>query len=77
MALTSRLARREDVPALLPLIAAAIDELQKGFLDDAQIKSSRSIMGIDTQLIDDGTLRVSNNRLCWSGRMSVLVEDAA
>jgi GNAT superfamily N-acetyltransferase len=55
MALTSRLARREDVPTLLPLIAAAIDELQKGFLDDAQIESSRSIMGIDNQLIDDGT----------------------
>ena len=55
MGLTSRLARREDVPTLLPLIAAAIDELQVGFLDDAQIESSRSIMGIDTQLVDDGT----------------------
>ena len=55
MALTSRLARREDLPALLPLIDAAIGELQKGFLDDAQIRSSRAIMGIDTQLIDDGT----------------------
>jgi GNAT superfamily N-acetyltransferase len=55
MALRSRLACREDVSTLLPLIAAAIDELQKGFLDEAQIRSSRSIMGIDTQLIDDGT----------------------
>ncbi|MBE1491852.1 GNAT family N-acetyltransferase [Plantactinospora soyae] len=55
MTLTSRLARRADLPTLLPLIAAAIAELQKGFLDDAQIESSRSIMGIDTQLIDDGT----------------------
>jgi hypothetical protein len=34
---------------------AAIAELQKGFLDDAQIESSRAIMGFDTQLIDDGT----------------------
>ncbi|MCG5215847.1 GNAT family N-acetyltransferase [Streptosporangium sp. KLBMP 9127] len=55
MALTNRLASREDIPTLLPLIAAAIGELQKGFLDDAQIEASRSIMGIDTQLIDDGT----------------------
>ncbi len=55
MALTSRLARREDLPALLPLIQAAIAELQKGFLDETQIRSSRAIMGIDTQLIDDGT----------------------
>ena len=34
---------------------AAIAELQRAFLDDAQIRSSRAIMGIDTQLIDDGT----------------------
>jgi GNAT superfamily N-acetyltransferase len=40
---------------LRPVIEAAIEELQKGFLDPAQIESSRSIMGLDTQLIDDGT----------------------
>jgi hypothetical protein len=34
---------------------AAISELQPGFLDDAQIEASRGIMGIDTQLIEDGT----------------------
>jgi GNAT superfamily N-acetyltransferase len=34
---------------------AAISELQKPFLDDRQIASSRTIMGLDTQLIDDGT----------------------
>lgn len=33
----------------------AISELQKPFLDDSQIASSRTIMGLDTQLIDDGT----------------------
>jgi hypothetical protein len=32
---------------------AAISELQKPFLDDRQIASSRAIMGLDTQLIDD------------------------
>jgi GNAT superfamily N-acetyltransferase len=53
--LISRLATRDDLPVLLPLIDAAIDELQDGFLDEAQIKSSHAIMGIDTQLIDDGT----------------------
>lgn len=55
MTLTSRLARRDDMPLLLPLIDAAIGELQKAFLDDAQIASSRAIMGVDTQLIEDGT----------------------
>lgn len=34
---------------------AAIVELQRGFLDAAQIQSSRTIMGLDRQLIADGT----------------------
>ncbi len=34
---------------------AAIEQLQRGFLDDAQIESSKTIIGIDGQLIDDGT----------------------
>jgi GNAT superfamily N-acetyltransferase len=53
--MTVRLARMEDVPALMALMDAAIAELQRPFLDDRQIASSRAIMGIDTQLIDDGT----------------------
>jgi GNAT superfamily N-acetyltransferase len=72
MGLTSRFARREDMPALLPLIDAAIGELQKGFLDDAQIASSRAIMGVDTQLIDDRTYFVveSEGRLAGCGGWS-------
>ncbi|MBY5847653.1 GNAT family N-acetyltransferase [Rhizobium ruizarguesonis] len=50
-----RIAQREDLPALIALMNAAISELQKPFLDDAQIQSSRTIMGLDTQLVDDGT----------------------
>lgn len=50
-----RLARREDLPALRALMDTAIGELQKPFLDPAQIASSRAIMGLDTQLVDDGT----------------------
>jgi GNAT superfamily N-acetyltransferase len=53
--LQHRLAGREDVPALTALMEAAIADLQKPFLDPSQIASSRAIMGIDTQLIDDGT----------------------
>lgn len=53
--LTHRIARRDDLEALRPLIAAAISELQKPFLDEHQIESIRTIMGLDTQLIDDGT----------------------
>ena len=53
--LTHRLAKREDLEALKALMASAISENQKAFLDESQIASSRTIMGLDTQLIDDGT----------------------
>jgi GNAT superfamily N-acetyltransferase len=53
--LRHRLARRDDLGALQALMDAAIGELQKPFLDLRQIASSRAIMGLDTQLIDDGT----------------------
>ena len=55
MTMTIRLATADDVAVLAPLMEAAIEELQKGFLDDDQIESSRAIMGIDRQLIEDGT----------------------
>jgi len=50
-----RLATRDDIVVLTALMNASIGELQKPFLTDAQIASSRAIMGLDTQLIDDGT----------------------
>jgi GNAT superfamily N-acetyltransferase len=52
---TSRLAVASDIPALTAVMDAAIDELQRAYIDEAQIASSRAIMGIDTELIDDGT----------------------
>jgi GNAT superfamily N-acetyltransferase len=53
--LTSRLAGPGDIPALEAVMAAAIGELQKGFLSPAQIAASHAIMGLDRQLIADGT----------------------
>ncbi len=53
--LTHRLARRDDLEVLKALMDAAISENQKPFLDESQIASSRAIMGLDTQLIDDET----------------------
>jgi GNAT superfamily N-acetyltransferase len=50
-----RLATRADLGALEALMEAAIAELQKPFLTPEQIRSSRAIMGLDTQLVDDGT----------------------
>ena len=50
-----RPATHADVPELRQVMAAAIAELQKDFLDGRQIAASNAIMGLDTQLIDDGT----------------------
>src|SRR5215212_1620614 len=55
MTTTIRPATVDDVAVLVLLMRAAIEQLQRGFLDDAQIESSKAIMGIDRQLIDDGT----------------------
>ena len=53
--LSPRLARAADLPALNALMEEAICELQKGFLDAPQIAASRAFMGLDSQLVADGT----------------------
>jgi GNAT superfamily N-acetyltransferase len=45
----------DDLGALSVVMDAAIGELQAGFLTPEQVESSRAIMGIDTQLVKDGT----------------------
>jgi GNAT superfamily N-acetyltransferase len=52
---SSRLATLDDLPALTAVAEAAIVKLQRAFLGDAQIEASRAVMGIDTELIEDGT----------------------
>jgi GNAT superfamily N-acetyltransferase len=70
--LTHRLATRDDVPVLTPLMNAAIAELLKPFLAADQVAASFEIMGLDTQLIDDGTYFVvmSDGRVAGSGGWS-------
>jgi GNAT superfamily N-acetyltransferase len=53
--LTHRLATRADIPALKALMNAAISELLKPFLSPSEIDASFHVMGLDTQLIEDGT----------------------
>jgi hypothetical protein len=53
--LTHHLATEDDLPALERLMALAIGELQRGFLDEAQIAASRAVMGLDTRLVADRT----------------------
>jgi len=57
--LTIRRAVPVDIPALLAVMDAAISELQRGFVTEAQIEASRVIMGLDRQLIEDGTYFVA------------------
>jgi GNAT superfamily N-acetyltransferase len=54
-AMSHRRATRDDVESLRELAGQSIGELQRGFLTPEQIEASRVIMGVDTQLIDDGT----------------------
>lgn len=60
--LTHRLARSADLDALRAVMALAIAELQKGFLDAAQIAASHNVMGLDTQLIADGSYFIIEER---------------
>lgn len=55
MAFIPRPATVEDLPALGNLMDRAIGSLQAAFLSPEQVEASRAIMGIDTQLVTDGT----------------------
>lgn len=69
---THRLADRDDLESLRALMDAAISELQRPFLGEAQIASSRKIMGLDSQLVEDGTYFVveKDGRLAGCGGWS-------
>ncbi|APX65848.1 GNAT family N-acetyltransferase [Sphingomonas sp. gentR] len=74
---TFRWADAADIPAIAVLMNRAISVLQKGFLSPAEIAASRSVMGLDTQLIADGTylLAERDGRLAgcggWSARATL------
>ena len=53
--LTCRLATQADIPAIAELMELAIGTLLSRYLNDEQVAASRASMGLDTQLIADGT----------------------
>jgi GNAT superfamily N-acetyltransferase len=55
LSFSHRFARNDDRPALESLVDASIRALLMPHLSEAQVEASREIMGLDTQLIDDGT----------------------
>jgi GNAT superfamily N-acetyltransferase len=81
--LSHRLASPLDIPVLTDLMDAAIGELLRPYLNPEEIASSRVIMGLDTQLIDDGTYFVieSDGAVAgcggWSRRATMYGGDAS
>lgn len=55
---TIRLATEDDQPAIRAIMDLAIQKLQAPFLSETEIAASFDIMGLDTQLIEDGTYYV-------------------
>lgn len=56
-----RPAKSSDFGDLCRLIDSAIETLQSAYLTPAQVAASRSFMGLDTQLIVDGTYLVAED----------------
>jgi GNAT superfamily N-acetyltransferase len=50
-----RLATAADIPALTALMQRAIGQLLPQFLDPEEVEASFAVMGLDSQLIEDGT----------------------
>jgi GNAT superfamily N-acetyltransferase len=52
---THRIASIEDLDALREMMRRAIEKLQGDFLTPEQVAASHKVMGLDTQLVRDGT----------------------
>ena len=70
--LTHRLATIEDLGALREVMRRSIEILQAGFLTPEQVKVSHAVMGLDTQLVRDGTYFIveSGGRIAGCGGWS-------
>ena len=81
MELTHRLAQIEDLSALHALMGRSIDTLQDAFLSPEQVRASRQVMGLDSQLVKDQTyfLIESGDRIVgcggWSWRATLFGGD--
>lgn len=81
MEFTHRLATLDDIAVLKPLMDIAIRELLKPVLTPEQVEASFAVMGIDTQLIKDGTYFVieEDGRIAgcggWSRRATLFGGD--
>jgi GNAT superfamily N-acetyltransferase len=65
--LSHRIALPGDIPRLRAVMQRAIEHLQTGFLTPAQIAASHKVMGLDSQLVADGTYFVVEQGPCIAG----------
>ena len=78
-----RLAAASDIDTIRALMDQSIEKLQAPYLSPAEIAASRALMGLDTQLIDDGTYFVVeiDGRIAgcggWSRRATLYGGDAS
>lgn len=72
MPLSHRTATLADLAALQALMVRAIGQLQDGFLTPEQVRASHRVMGLDRQLVEDGTYFMveSGGRLAGCGGWS-------
>jgi len=80
---TNRIATLDDLPALREVMRRSIERLQDDFLTAEQVRASHQVMGLDTQLVRDGTYFVveRDGRIAgcggWSWRSTLYGGDAS
>jgi GNAT superfamily N-acetyltransferase len=80
---THRVATMEDLDALREVMRRSIETLQDSFLTPEQVRASHKVMGLDTQLVKDGTYFVveCRGRIAgcggWSWRSTLYGGDAS
>lgn len=81
--LTHRVATLDDLDALREVMRRSIETLQDAFLTPEQVRASHKVMGLDTQLVKDGTylLVECDGRIAgcggWSWRSTLYGGDAS
>lgn len=80
---THRVATIDDLDALREVMRRSIETLQDSFLTPEQVRASHKVMGLDTQLVKDGTYFVveSGGRVAgcggWSWRSTLYGGDSS
>ena len=78
-----RVANEADIPALHAVMKRSIEQLQSAFLSPVQVRASHKVMGLDSQLVIDGTyfMAMEGHRIAgcggWSFRATLYGGDSS